>query len=264
MAAWATKFTSPVFRLLIVTWKFFSMTAFAPLVLLFAILLLALYSWFYLDLGLAEYCEYSPLTFLPPFGCSTPPIVKAEEPPHPADKVRWSLAITSDAEKGRSPVSDDGSMEPQIITWVHLPAPIIVKAPLPPQKAARSNSTSSVSSDRTTRSVASSLFTRSRSVSPESNRYPLPPPGLTPAPWCLPLTSVATSPKEASAAVPPSIPPPPQAMTRSLPALLDAAGVRHRIPDDSIVPKRHIDVPPRPLRVNGIPSTNRPSQKNRF
>ncbi len=60
LASWATKFTSRVFRLLIVTWGFFSMTSVVPLVLIFVILPLALYSWFHLDTGLAEFCEYSP------------------------------------------------------------------------------------------------------------------------------------------------------------------------------------------------------------
>jgi len=165
LASWATKFTSRVFRLLIVTWGFFSMTSVVPLVLIFVILVLALYSWLHFDLGLAEY-------------------LKAEEPIHPADKVRWSLAVTSDVEKGSSPLSEKGTTEPQVI-WVHLPAPIIVKQPAI-QHATRRYSISSVSSNgsqrsnRTSSSFASSLITRSRSTSLQPDSYPLSPSGLTP------------------------------------------------------------------------------------
>lgn len=58
MATWAAMFTSRVFRLLMKTWGFFIVTSAVPMVLLIVILLLALYSWWHLDLGLAEYCEY--------------------------------------------------------------------------------------------------------------------------------------------------------------------------------------------------------------
>ena len=51
-------FNSQVYRLLIITWKFFAMTSVTPMVLMYVALLLAIYSWFHLDLGLAEYCEY--------------------------------------------------------------------------------------------------------------------------------------------------------------------------------------------------------------
>jgi hypothetical protein len=58
MAAWASMFTSPVYRLLMITWDSFAMTSITPMVLMFVTLLLAIYSWFHLDLGLAEYCQY--------------------------------------------------------------------------------------------------------------------------------------------------------------------------------------------------------------
>lgn len=73
MATWAAMFTSRVFRLLMKTWGFFIVTSAVPMVLLIVILLLALYSWWHLDLGLAEYCEYPRSHFLPQvFKCSTP------------------------------------------------------------------------------------------------------------------------------------------------------------------------------------------------
>jgi len=56
LATNAAMFSSPVYRFLMMTWGFFSMTSTTPIVLMFVILLLALYSWAYLDLGLAEYC----------------------------------------------------------------------------------------------------------------------------------------------------------------------------------------------------------------
>jgi hypothetical protein len=59
LAAWAIMFTSQVYRLLFMTWNSFAMTSLAPMVLMFVALLLSIYSWFHLDLGLAEYCEYS-------------------------------------------------------------------------------------------------------------------------------------------------------------------------------------------------------------
>jgi len=194
-------------------------------------------------------------------------IVKAEEPPHPADKVRWSLAVTSDPEKGISPIS-----KPQV-TWVHLPAAIIVKAPATAvRKAARSPSMSSVSSQgsssshRDSSNFASSLFTRSRSGSLDPDPRPLPPPGLTPSPTGLPLTSIVTSPTSTSAVVPPSLtstdfdrsPPPPQVLTRAL--LEVAASDCVRYPDDSIILRR----PSQPRLLNGLPPSSPPSQKNRF
>ena len=73
MATWAAMFTSRVFRFLMRTWGFFTIISAVPMVLLVVILLLALYSWWHLDLGLAEYCEYSRSQFLPQvFKCSTP------------------------------------------------------------------------------------------------------------------------------------------------------------------------------------------------
>lgn len=138
-----------------------------------------------------------------------PFIVKAEEPPHPADKVRWSLAVTSDPEKGHSPLSEKGNTEPQV-TWVHLPAPIVVKPPPAVQKATRSPSKSSLSSAGSGRSngtisrIPSSLFARSRPASLQSAPYLLPPPGLIPAPLMgLPVTSVSTSPNGAYTSIPP-------------------------------------------------------------
>lgn len=65
MAAWATMFNSQVYRLLIITWPFFAMTSIVPAVLLFVALILAIYTWFHLDLGLAAYCEYSLSSFCP-------------------------------------------------------------------------------------------------------------------------------------------------------------------------------------------------------
>ena len=162
--------------------------------------------------------------------------MKAEEPPHPADKVRWSLAVTSELEKGRSPLSEKGSTKPQV-TWVHLPAPVIVGPQSTVQQAARRNSTSSVKSNGTQRSnqtessFALSLFARSRSVSLQPDPYPLPPSGSTPAPNVLPMIPVAMPPNGASAAVPVSkrspdfqpISSPPQILTRRPHALLGAA-----------------------------------------
>ena len=158
--------------------------------------------------------------------------MKAEEPPHPADKVRWSLAVTSDMEKGRSPLSEKGSTEPQV-TWVHLPAPIIVKPQPTMQHAARRYSISSVSSNgsqrsnRTSSSFALSLITRSRSTSLQPDSYPLSPSGLTPAPKDLPTIPVARSPNGASMRSP-------------------------NFQPGCVIPKRPLDVAIRSAPVNGL------------
>lgn len=261
LAGWATKFTSQVFRLLMVAWPSFAITSLIPLVLIFMILLLALYSWFHIDLGLAEYCEYSPSR--PCFGCSTAFIVIAEEPPHPADKVRWSLAVTSELEKGGSPSSEKGSKEPQV-TWVHLPPPVIVKPQSAMKKAVRRCSTSSVSSNssndsqrsnRTISSLASSVFAKSRAASLPPDPYSFSQSGLMPALMAPPGLPVAKSSNRASAAVPASLgssdferilsPP-------SLPTLPEAAV------SDSVNP---LDAP---TRSQPVFFSIRPSQKNRF
>ena len=194
MAAWAAMFTSRVFRLLMMTWGLFIMTSVVTMALLVVILTLALYSWLHLDLGLAEYCEYSQSYFLPQVFNAL--IVKSEEPPHPADKVRWSLAVTSDPERGLSPLSEKGNPN---VTWVHLPAPFIVKPEPSVQKVARSpskSSMSSVDSRQSTSSYPSSLFTRSRSGSLPPDPHTFPPPGLMPPPNGLPMPPVSTSPTE--------------------------------------------------------------------
>jgi len=244
LAAWATKFISLVFRLLMVTWPSFAITSLIPLVLIFVILVLALYSWFHIDLGLAEY-------------------LIAEEPPHPADRVRWSLAVTSELEKGRSPLSEEGSKEPRV-TWVHLPPPVIVKPQSTMKKAVRRPSTSSVSSNssdssqrsnRTISSLASSVFAKSRASLPP-DPYSLSQSGLMPALMAPPGLPVVKSSNRASATLGSSdferIPSPPPALNRSFPALLEAAA------SDSVIP---LDVP---TRSQPVFFSIRPSQKNRF
>ena len=157
-------------------------------------------------------------------------IVKAEEPPHPADRVRWSLAVTSDPEKSRSPLSEKGSTNPHV-TWVHLPAPVIVRPQPTMQQAARRNSTASNGTQRTESSFALSLFARSRSVSLQPDPHPLSPSGSTPAPKGLPMIPVATPPNGASVTVPASkrspdfqpISSPPQTLTHRPHALFGAA-----------------------------------------
>ena len=176
--------------------------------------------------------------------------MKAEEPPHPADKVRWSLAITSDPEKGGSTLPRDRSFNTQV-TWIHPQSPITVHFPT---GRARSHSTSLVSTNGggsnwspQATSTGSGLLARSRSVSFAK------PAGLMPLSISSPMIAVPAVPKDAPAAVHPSrriadlaqLPPPPPAAARNLPALLDAAAfdwMKHRI-DGGTLPA--LNAPPR-------------------
>jgi len=178
MAAWATMFTSPVYRLLMKTWTYFAISSITPLVLMFAIVLLTIYSWFHLDLGLAEY-------------------LKAEEPSHPADKVRWSIAVTSDPEKGGPLSSMEGPMNTQLqVVWIHPPSPIAVKPPPTAPRRARSYSTPSMStaeSSQESHRTKRKGLTKSTSVyfaASRTNPYSHPPRGLMGPPIGLPVIPV--------------------------------------------------------------------------
>lgn len=283
MAAWASMFTSPVYRLLIITWRWFAMTSVIAMILMVVTLLLALYSWFNLDVGLAEYreCSVSPFVrqALNTF------IVKDEEPPHPADAVRWSLAITSDPEK-LSPLTSGDGMSPPQVTWVRLPSPI-AKPSTMMQKMARSHLTASAPTNgskgshwRTNGTAASKLIKKPHLVSLKPDSYPSPPPqGSTPPPYGLTVTSVSTPPNQASVSVPPlsrttefeQIALPPQAVARGLPTLLEAAAtdsIRHKITDNIVIPKHPRLHPPRagerlPPAI-GFPTSVKASQRNRL
>ena len=280
MAAWASMFTSPVYRVLILTWNSFATTSITAMILMVVTLLLAMYSWFHLDVGLAEYCECSVSPFVPQVLNIS--IVKAEEPPHPADKLRWSLAVPSDPEKGGSPTSEDVMSKPKV-TWVRLPSPTISKPSTAAQKAARSYSTRSAPTKGSKRShltsngIASKLI-KARSVSGERDpySYPPPPPGLMPPPYGLPVIPISTASDQASPPVPVSertaeseqIPPPPQAVARGLPALLETTAADRIIADDIVIPERPpLDAPRAvgrrlPPVVIGLPPSVKPSQRN--
>lgn len=274
MAAWASMFTSPAFRLLILTWGTFAMTTIISMILMVVTLLLALYSWFHLDVGLAEYCEYSVSPFV--LQVLNTFLVKAEEPPHPADNLRWSLAITSDPEKGAAPTSGDGMSKPQV-TWVHAPSPMIVKLSVTTQQITQSHLTplaptkDSKGSHQVTNSISSRRMNQSGSVSLETDPHPPPPPpGLMPPSFGLPVISTPTAPNQTSPSVSvllettkfEQIPPPPQ-------AVLKAAAIRHRIANDIVIPKRlPLDAPrvagERRPHVIGFPASVKPSQRNRL
>lgn len=262
MATWAAMFVSPVYRLLVITWQYFAMTSVLPMILMFVILLLALYSWFHLDLGLAEYCKYPLSSFLPQ-GLNAI-IVNAEED-HPADKVRWSLAVTSDPEKGGSPLSEVGGTKPQV-TWVRLPSPNIVKPPTATQKSPRSppaysaSTEASKGSSLTIGNIASRFLSKPRSVSLEADPYPPPPPGLAPVPQGLQVISVPPASKAGSRRVDfaPILPP-------GLPFLHDAAatgGVRQGMADDSVISKGPVDAPQGIKQLPPVPSGVKPSQRS--
>lgn len=225
LAAWAIMFTSQVYRLLLMTWDSFAMTSLAPMVLMFVALLLSIYSWFHLDLGLAEY-------------------LKAEEPSHPADMVRWSLAVTSDPEKGGSSLKRYKSVKPQVF-WIHPQSPITV------QSLTRSDSTSSLSTEShpTTGSM-----------------------GLMPPPIGLSVVSVPTISHKIPNLI--RIRPPPQAVTRKLPAPLDTAASsvwsRHSIAETIVSARSWVEPPyappviKRPLPSNSLPSSIRPPRRSRI
>jgi hypothetical protein len=203
--------------------------------------------------------------------------VKAEEPSHPADEVRWSLAVTSDPEKGGSSLKRYKSVKPQVF-WIHPQSPITV------QSLTRSDSTSSLSTEShpTTGSMGLRALIQSRPVAFKPLPYTPPPLGLMPPPIGLSVVSVATIPEESSAVVPLShkipnliqIRPPPQAVTRNLPAPLDTAASsvwsRHSIAE-TIVSARSLVEPPyappvikRPLPSNSLPSSIRPPRRSRI
>lgn len=107
--------------------------------------------------------------------------VKAEEPPHPADKLRWSIAVTNDPENAGSSESEDGGI-PRKVTWVHPPSPDIAKRPTPAKSILRTHPASSASTNsRSTTTRPKKVRTKSQvkpssvSLAPLPSLPPLPP-----------------------------------------------------------------------------------------